>query len=87
MTSDLCMRSRFLGTTTLLLTVTTVSLQVSKCMELEEQCREEEKQHWARVAALIQVPLSCSSSKNVTYLGFARGTRQLLPHTKASMRG
>lgn len=24
-------------------------------MELEEQCREEEKQHWARVAALIQV--------------------------------
>ena len=52
------MRSRFLGTTTLLLTVTTVSLQVSKCMELEEQCREEEKQHWARVAALIQVPLS-----------------------------
>jgi len=28
--------------------------QVSKCMELEEQCREEEKQHWARVAALIQ---------------------------------
>ena len=30
-------------------------LQVAKCLELEEQCREEEKQHWARVAALIQV--------------------------------
>ena len=35
-----------------------ILLQVSKCMELEEQCREEEKQHWARVAALIQVYLS-----------------------------
>ena len=31
-------------------------LQVAKCLELEEQCRDEEKQHWARVAALIQVP-------------------------------
>ena len=30
-------------------------LQVAKCLELEEQCRDEEKQHWARVAALIQV--------------------------------
>jgi hypothetical protein len=28
--------------------------QVSRCAELEDQCREEERQHWARVAALIQ---------------------------------
>ena len=34
-------------------------------MELEEQCREEEKQHWARVAALIQVLLP--SPREPTY--------------------
>lgn len=28
--------------------------QVAKCEQLEERCREEERQHWARVAALIQ---------------------------------
>ena len=71
-------------------------------MELEEQCREEEKQHWARVAALIQVhfthlpftalkvmtsPRLCGDFYRFWFMLVFRGTRRQLPPTKAWMKG
>jgi len=51
--------------------------QVSKCMELEEQCREEEKQHWARVAALIQARVRWLKSSYCWFLEEQGGSYHL----------